>query len=676
MSANPRLPSVLPTLSFRIVPILVVAVLAAGLVDAGPASAPSEARDGKVQVDWKEDLDDIDLEGLMHIPVTSVAGVERPLHDTPAAIYVITEEDIRRGGHRTLADALRMVPGVDVAQITSSIWAISARGFNDRFSTKLLVLIDGRAVYNTLFSGVFWDVQDVVLADVDRIEVIRGPGATLWGANAVNGVINVVTKKARATQGLYAEAGAGNEERLFGTVRYGGKIGEDRYYRVYGKYVDRDGFRFADRSDSGDDWDVLRGGFRVDVESNPDTTFTVQGDVYDGTVGSPILAATLTPPFSERLLLDTEVSGHNLLARVEHLDSPESGWTLQAYYDQAKRERPAFFDDERETLDLEFRQHFTAGASHTLIWGMNYRYRGDETDGSFVFSFDPPDGTERKYGAFVQDTIRLRDGRVSLMLGSKFEHNDFTGSEIQPGIRLAWTPDETRTLWTSIARAVRTPSRGSNDLQLVIGIVDVPPPTPVRLMGNPHLDAEELIAYEVGYRCKPADRLTLDFAGFFNNYDRLISAGAPTPDPLTRTFSNGTEGDSYGLEIVARWDAPGPARVTAAYSFLEVDLTGPAKSDEDSSPRHQFNVRSYFDIGDALELNAAAYFVDDIQAGRVPSYVRLDFGLAWQARPNVELGLWGQNLLESGHVEFIDSFFVIDPVEVQRSVYAQVAVEF
>jgi iron complex outermembrane receptor protein len=627
----------------------------------------------------QDDLAEMDLEGLMATPVTSVSGVARPLRDTPAAIYVITDEDIRRGGHRTLADALRMVPGMDVAQISSSIWAISARGFNDRFSTKLLVLIDGRAIYNTLFSGVFWDVQDTVLADVDRIEVIRGPGATLWGANAVNGVINIVTKKARRTQGLYAEVGAGSEEQGFGTVRYGGKLGEDRFYRVYAMYVDRDSFEFATGADSGDEWDVSRGGFRVDFESNPDTTVTVQGDVYDGTVGSPILTPTLVAPFTERLILDAAVRGYNFMTRVEHLESPEAGWSIQAYYDQAERLRPAFFDDERETLDVEYRHHLDVGDSHALIWGIGYRYRRDETDGSFAFAFDPADGDERKYSAFLQDTIRLGQGRWSLMLGSKFEHNDFTGSEIQPGMRVAWTVDDRQTAWASLSRAVRTPSRGSNDLQLTIGIAlppAVPAPQPIRLVGNPDLDAEELHAFEMGYRCRPTDRVTFDIAGFFNEYERLISIGKATPNPLEVTFSNATTGDSHGFELTTRWDATDRARLAASYSYLDVRLQGLSESDEDTSPRHQFNVRSYLDLGEAVELNAAAYFVDELTAGDVDSYVRLDAGVSWQAGPDVELSAWGQNLLESGHTEFIDTFFVIDPIEVEPSVYGQVSIRF
>jgi iron complex outermembrane receptor protein len=641
--------------------------------DTGP-SDPDEDRDETLDAD----LADLDLEGLMGIPVTSVAGIAQPLQDTPAAVHVITAEDIRRGGHRTLADALRMVPGVNVAQITSSIWAISARGFNGRFSTKLLVLIDGRPVYNTLFSGVFWDVQDLVLADVDRIEVVRGPGATLWGANAVNGVINVVTKRARATQDGYATAGGGDEEQAFGTVRYGGTFGEDRYFRVYAKYVDRDGFRFDTGGDPGDDWDVLRGGFRLDFESNPDTTMTVLGSFHEGTVGSSIQTVTLAPPFSNRLHLDADLQGAALLTRVEHLVSADSGWTLQASYDSAERKRPGFFDDDRHTLDVDFRHHAAVGETHELMWGLGYRHRRDKTTGSEFFSFDPSEDEIEKYSAFVQNTMALAGGRASLMLGSKFEDNEFTGFEVQPGVRLTWVPDERRTAWVSVARAVRTPSRGARDLVLRVGVVPppiAPFPIPVDLVGDDDLDAEELIAYEAGYRSRPTDTVSVDVAAFYNDYDNLISIGA-TGDPFEVTFCNQTRGESHGAEVSLRWDATERARLSAAYSYLDVDLDGVDLTDQYTSPENQLSVRSYLDLLESLEVNAAAYYVDHVEAGEVPSYVRLDVGLTWRPRSNVDVAVWGQNLLESGHLEFVDTFFVIDGVEVERGVYGQVTVRF
>lgn len=631
-----------------------------------------------------EDSGDLDLEQLMEIQVTSVAGVARPLQDTPAALYVITAEDIRRRGYRTIPDALRMVPGMNVAQVTSSIWAISARGFNDRFSTKLLVLIDGRAVYNNLFSGVYWDVQDLVLEDVDRIEVIRGPGATLWGANAVNGVINIVTKRARRTQGALVSAGGGDVDGGFGTIRYGGKMGEETYLRVYGKLIRRDNFDFADPTtampdEAPDEWDLGSGGFRVDFESNPDTTVTVESRAYSGTIGSPVVMKSLSAPSVELADIDQEVRGGHLLARVDRLASATAGWSVQAYYDHAERERGDFFDEERKTYDVEFRHHLAVGKRNSLIWGVGYRHRRDETEGSLTLSMDPADDSKDLYSGFVQDTILLRDGRVALMLGSKFEDNDFTGFEFQPGIRLAWTPDARRTLWAAVARAVRTPSRGSDNLVLTTTVAEppaVPSPAPARLLGNPRIDSEKLHAYELGGRIQPWDRLTLDMAAFYNDYDELISLGAPTASPLDVTFSNDTTGEAYGVELAVWWDVAPSWRLSGSYSFLEVDLDGVAESDEETAPRHQANLHSYLDLTMGLELNAAVYYADDVLDSRVDDYTRLDVGLTWRPSSRTELAIWGQNLLESDHVEFIDPFFVVHPIEVERSAYAQLTLRF
>jgi len=528
-----------------------------------------------------------------------------------------------------------------------------------------------------MFSGVFWDVQDTLLADVDRIEVIRGPGATLWGANAVNGVINIVTKRARQTQGTHLTAGAGNHERALGAIRYGGKFGEENYFRIFAKYDDRDDFRYESGVSAEDAWEVARAGFRLDLESNPDTTATLQGDVYDGDVGVPLTAIALTPPFVEQRMLDASVRGVNFLVRVEHLKSPDAGWTLQAYYDRAERLRPAFFDEKRQMFDAEFRHHFLLGKRNNVIWGVGFRQRRDETEGSFTFSFDPPDDDLSKYSFFVQDTVRLHDGRLALMLGTKYEHNELTDSELQPGVRLAWMPDERQSAWVSVARAVRTPSRGARDLRLVVGVAlppDVPAPTPVHLVGSDTLDSEELIAYEAGYRCRPVDRVTLDAAAFYNDYDELISVG-PTASPLEVGFNNETTGESYGAELTARWEAT-RTRLAASYSMVQVRLDGVDESDEMTSPRHQLNVRAYFDLSRSVQLNAAVYHVDDVEEGNIPSYTRADVGLELKPARGLTLSLWGQNLLESDHVEFTDAFFVVDKIEVERSVYAKLSMEF
>jgi len=643
--------------------ILVAAVLLVGLH--AIAAEPVEETD--------EDLGDLDLEQLMQVPVTSVAGVAQPLQDTPAALFVITPEDIRRGGHLTIPAALRTVPGMDVARISANIWAISARGLNDRFSTKLLVLVDGRAVYNDLFSGVYWDVESYAMEDIDRIEVVRGPGATLWGANAVNGVINIESKSARETQGWLVSGGAGNFQRLFGTVRYGGKLGRDSYFRVYGKYLDHDNFEFETPpgGDAPDDWNLGSGGFRVDVEPNPDTTVTIQGEAHDGTIGSQVV---LRESFNDPRAIDTDASGAHLLVRVDHLLSATSGVNLKVYFDRAERERPGFFNEERDTLEVDFRHHHAAGQRHALIWGGAYRHRSDETEGSPTLSMVPPDDSRDLYNVFIQDTIGLREERLSLMVGSKFENNDFTGFEWQPSVRLSWTPDGRRTLWGAVSGAVRTPSRASQDSIVTVGIL--PGPTPVRLLGNPTIEAENLIAFEVGYRFRPEERWTVDIAGFFNSYSDLISIGAPTANPFEVTFSNGTEGESHGLEIATWWTPGDRWRLSGSYSYFDLRLDGIDESDEETAPQHKANLQSQLDLTSSLELNAAAYYVDEIRESDVDAYARLDLGLTWKPRDGIELAFWGQNLLEDGHVEFVDTFFVVHPIEVPRSVYGQLTLRF
>jgi iron complex outermembrane receptor protein len=492
-------------------------------------------------------------------------------------------------------------------------------------------------------------------------------------------VVNVVTRKARETQGLLITGGAGTHEQGFGTVRYGAEVAEDVFFRVYGKYFNRDNFEFRNGLDAPDDWDMIRGGFRLDFESDPDTTVTLQGDIYDGDVGSPIVVKSLTPPLVSSLRDDQTVRGGNVLGRVEHLVSADAGWTLQAYYDRAERRRPDFFDDERDTFDVEFRHHFALGERHDLIWGAGYRHRRDETSGSLTLSFDPSDDDLDKFSAFVQDTITVVDDRLTVMLGSKFEHNDFTGFEVQPGARLAWTPSDRQLLWGAVSRAVRTPSRANHDLLFTTAVLtppDVPEPTPVQLVGDSGFDSEELLAFELGYRVRAHDGLTLDIAGFYNDYDELSSLGAPTADPFQTTFSNDTDGESYGLELTARWDAAENWRLAASYSFLRVQLHGFDESDERSSPQNQFSIRSYLDITKNLELNAAAYYVDNVPGADAPAYTRLDLGLTWRPAPNVELAVWGQNLLDDQHVEFRDSFFVVSPIEVERGVYAQLSLRF
>jgi len=626
---------------------------------------------------------EMDLEQLMDINVTSVTGVKESWFQTPAALDVITSEDIRRSGHRSIPEALRLVPGLHVARINKANWAISARGFSSRFANKLQVLIDGRRLYDPLFSGVYWDVQDYVLEDIDRIEVVRGPGATLWGANAVNGVINVTTKSAAETQGLYLTGGGGNELQGFGAVRYGGKIDDDSHFRVYGKYRNFDESEDLAGGERPDDWDMFQTGFRFDFNSTAETTLTIQGDAYHAPrQGEGTQRASPTGHFATTSLVgDGRITGGNVLMRLEHQISEDNNWRVQAYYDRTDRTGNTDFEYTRNSFDIDFRHHFLLGDRHEILWGMGYRHDRDdiENDPPF-FVVDPGDRSMDTFSAFVQDTITLKEGEWFAMFGSKFEENDFTGFEIQPNARLWWTPDDRQTIWGAISRPVRTPSRVEDDMSILFAFADTgllaggaPTGTlvPLTLTGDRSVESEELLSYELGYRVKLTEDFTLDAAGFYNKYDRLIFLND------NNVFDNVGEAETYGVELAANWHVADNWRLQGSYSFLDVQADdGNETAIEGDSPENQFQLRSELDITDDLEFNGALYYVDTLPAQETEEYVRLDLGLTWRPSPNLELALWGQNLLDPVHMEFDTESFLDSPSEIERSVYLQASFRF
>src|SRR4051812_6669490 len=458
---------------------------------------------------------DMDLADLMKITVTSVSKRPEKLSDAAAAIYVITGEDIRRAGATSIPEALRLAPGLEVARQDSHTWAISSRGFNDEFANQLLVLIDGRSVYTPLFAGVYWDVQDLPLEDINQIEVIRGPGASLWGANAVNGVINITTKRARDTQGLLVTGGGGNEEIGFGSLRYGGKIGDDMFYRVYAKYLDRDDSALPNGSDANDNWSMWRGGFRWDWQATDENLLTLQGDIYTGELNQTVLVPTLTAPFAEFLQDKVHVGGGNLLGRWNHRFSDSSELAFKAYYDRTERDR-VVFSETRDTFDLDLQHRFQLGGWNDIIVGLGYNLTADSLDNTFAVSFDPRHRTDSLYSGFVQDEIELIQDQLRLTLGTKLEHNDYTGWEVQPNARLSWSITKKQTAWFAASRAISTPSRAEDDIR--INRLAIPPgivgPVPglVSQFGSRDMDSKELIAFELGYRIQPHERVTFDLA--------------------------------------------------------------------------------------------------------------------------------------------------------------------
>ncbi|HYD49193.1 MAG TPA: TonB-dependent receptor, partial [Terriglobales bacterium] len=451
------------------------------------------------------ELTDLSLEELFNVEVTSASKIPERRSEAAAALSVIGHQELRRLGVTTLPDALRVVPGVHVARIDAGKWAVSVRGFSNRFSNKLLVMMDGRSIYTPLFAGVFWDVQDTFLTDIDRIEVIRGPGAALWGANAVNGVINIMTRSAAETQGVHAHIGGGNEEQVVTGVRYGGKLGERIHYRVYGKYADRDGGSEPPNGLYGfDEWWKAQGGFRTDWDLSDRDSFTFQGDAYGGET-SPW---GLSPD-------SADVLGANLLGRWRHHFRNGSDTTLQIFYDTTMRDDP-FFLDRRHTFDIDFQHRLQLLDWNELLWGFGYRLNGDVFEGTAGVRLTEESRQLNTVAAFVQDTVFFFDEAVRLSLGVRLEHNDFSGFEYQPSGRVAWTILPDLTAWGSVARAVRVPSRLENDL--VLGASG-----PSQLRGSPATDAEELISYQTGVRWQPTTRAFFDIAGFYHEYDDLIS---------------------------------------------------------------------------------------------------------------------------------------------------------
>ncbi len=638
----------------------------------------------------------LSLEELGRVKVTTVSRKSESLSGAAAAVYVITQEDLRRSGAASLPETLRMAPGLDVAQANSQQWAISSRGFNDLFANKLLVLVDGRAIYTPLFSGVFWENADAVLEDLDRIEVIRGPGATLWGANAVNGVINFLSKTARETQGLLLSGGGGLEERAFGVVRYGGALGPKASYRIYGKYSNRDEFSQTDGSGAADDWWMAQQGFRVDWDPSENNRLTLQGDHYDGDWGGLIRRPTLSPPGMYSDLYRARGEGANVLGRWTHSLSAESEVSVQMYYDRTDR-GIGIASEIRDTFDLDAQHRISLGDRQAVVWGAGYRYSKDAIGQTADFQALDPSAGLQLVSSFLQDEVTVVPERVRLTVGSKFEHNDFTGFEVQPSARVAWTPTERQTVWGAVSRAVRTPSRAERGFLFYSDPPPSMPPLPLPVVipasGNPNFGSEDLLAYEIGYRVIPHARLALDLAGFYNEYDHLYNVVqlpvevrfSPSFQPylvLPVTDNNRLFGETYGVEATATWSVGKGTRLRANYTFLQMNLhsrdPGPPLTEESEgdSPQHQATLWTDLDLGRNVELGMGGRFVGGLPAQEVSSYTELDARIAWKPTRRCELALVGRNLLAPQHQESSPFLFRSRQVEVDRAVYVKLTLQY
>jgi len=638
-------------------------------------SAPPAADDGTAG--YKK----MSLQELMNLDVTSVAKAPEPYGQAPAAIQVITGDDIRRSGASSIPEALRLADNLEVAQQNSHTWNISARGFNTDLANKLLVLMDGRSVYTPLYSGVFWDQQDYLLADIERIEVISGPGGTLWGANAVNGVINITSKSAKDTQGLYTEAGGGTVLEDFGAVRFGGVLGTNVFYRIYGKYFDQGDEVYANGNNAPDSWNMGQGGFRIDAENSPQNTFTLQGDFYAGDEKVP---DAKLPGVSDGNSID---SGENVLGRWTHTFSADSEMSLQTYYDRTHltKPEPAFFfeppgtfRDDLDTFDIDFQHRFQIGDRNQIVWGLGYRLTHDRDDNIPALSFSPSDFEQNLFNIFAQDEIKIVKN-LTLTLGSKLEHNDYTHFEFEPSGRLQWNATSNQMFWGAISRAVRTPSRIDVDFSESIA------PGVVLLQGGSNFVSETLIAYELGYRAQITPDVSGSISTFYNNYDNVRSTSI-TPSgflgELPLYFANNLEGDTYGFELNGNYQVMDGLRLHAGYNMLQENMhvkSGETDANnalnETADPQQQFSIRASLDLPKNIEFDTGLRWVDTLRynnngvVGTVPDYFELDSRLSWHATKNLELSIVGQNLLHDYHPEYYISGSLHE--EISRSVYCK-----
>ena len=642
------------------------------------------------------DLTQKSLEDLMNIQVTSVSKREQTTSQAAAAVFVISREDIRRSGALNIPDLLRMVPGLDVAQIDADKWAISARGFNGQYSDLVLVLVDGRAVYNPIFAGVFWDSQNVALDTIERIEVIRGPGAAVWGSNAVNGVINIITRSADDTQGGYVTAGAGNASTGPATIGYGGKASGIGAYRVYGQ-----GFQYNSQPtfaglDGQDDWRLVHGGFRTDSALSAKDSLTTEGEAFRGNAGE--LASTpvsLAPPLTATLALRDIYSGWNALTRWNRIVSPHSDTSLQVYFDRTNR-GDTTYSLGLDTFDIDFQHHVLWGSRQDIVWGLGYRLSSDEESPTMRIVFTPQDRATQLFSSFVQDEIAIRPDHISLSLGARLEHNDYTGFVFQPSARMVWTPNSKNMVWSAISSADRTPARSDSDIRVNYAAVAGPGGLPmlISLFGNPHAKNERLTAFEMGYRSAWTSNFSVDSTVFYNRYRDVdsVEPGAtivetsPAPAHLLipSYLGNGLHGETHGIELFANWKATNFWTLSPGYSFFSMhlhpfagsqDLTDSA-GDEGGTPDHQAQLRSSVRLPWNLQWNASAYFVNRLPAVSVPAYTRLDTVLIWHAGERVSVRVVGQNLLKNVHPEYAGPSSSVQSGMIKRDAYAQITWSF
>jgi len=652
---------------------------------------------------------DLSLQELLEIEVTSVSRQSESLSSAAAAIYVITGEEIRQHGFQSIPQALRDVPGLHVAQIDSQKWAVSSRGFNGRYNNKMLVLIDGRSVYSPEFSGVYWETQDTLMADIDRIEVIRGPGAAIWGANAVNGVINIMTRHSADTLGGYAELGAGNYQQAFTGFRYGRRLASGLTGRAYVKAFKRDDLDFdsADaspataslikQSGTDNDWWKQQMGGRLDMSLGPASTLTLSGAAYDSMMNQSVTVPTLTTPYIDYPNINSESRGWHVLGDYTRALAADSQLNMKAYFDHAKRDE-SFFGFSRDTIDIELSHHVELGQRHELLWGVGYRHINNELDtNQSVIDAQGSNESTNLWSVFVQDQITLQPDSLWLTLATRFEHHSYTDFEWQPTIRLSWQPWERHRFWTALSRAVRTPSQAENEYLINVGnlapMSEFNPTAFVNrliLQGNSDYDSEVVKSIEAGYRYASGNQFSLDTAIFYNDYDDLRSSSISNTDFSTlpaylttqSAFDNDGHGHNYGLELSANWLLSEKLKLRLNYTYIESNFSDGQPQNTDA-PEQLVSLMVNWRIARDLDMTASWRYVDTSQSidpvqvdkQTVDAYQGVDLGINWQLTPKLKLSAFARNLFYGSHVEYKAELFSI-PYRVEPSFFGRLTLEY
>lgn len=627
------------------------ALLAASL--AGPLTSAQAAQ--SFQVAALDSLTDMNLEDLMNIEVVSVSRRAESLQDTAAAVYVLEGDAIRRSGVRSIPEALRLIPGLHVARIDSFNWAVSARGFNGTVADKLEVLMDGRSLYTPLFSGVNWVAQNTLLHDIERIEVIRGPGAALWGANAVNGVVNIVTRSAGDTQGGVQTVGAGGEHNAYASWRYGSTLNDKGYYRVYAQSQRRAEQGSTSGGGNDDPWQRSQIGFRADITASEADRITLQGDAYRGEAYAPAVAD------------DETMSGENLILRWGHHYSDDSDTTLQIIYDHSKYDDKATYYEDRQSTDVEVKHSFRLADIHYIVAGGGYRYTSDTIGsyGSAILAFVPESRDDDAFNIFAQDQIDFFDEKLRLTVGAKWERNGYSGDELQPSLRMRYRLRDDQSLWAAVSRAVRIPNRLDQDVSALGGV----------FQGNKSFKPEIVRAFELGYRGRLATNWSIDIATFYNEYEQLrgLSDNLAAPQSLPVIISNEGEGFGHGAELTVRWTPLPTLSLQGGYQYLDLDIAANGDSRDQSiadndanDAQNQFQLQADWEINDRFSIFASTRWVDDLPDQGVDDYYVVDINLRWLYSHHIELSIRGSSINDSSHAEFGGG------AEIQRSVHGQI----